>query len=68
MRDGCTSGPNKTASGAQKNRMSLHCSASAPEIALSKHVNVSLTGRSLIAGVIADVSLAISLLISLAIR
>jgi hypothetical protein len=48
--------------------MSPHHSASAPEIALLKHVNISLAGRSLIAGVIADVSLAISLSISPAIR
>jgi hypothetical protein len=48
--------------------MSPHCDASAPEIALSKHVNVSLAGRSSIAGVFADISLAISLSISPAIR
>jgi hypothetical protein len=48
--------------------MSPHRGASAPEIALSKHTDVSLAGRSSIAGVIADVSLAISLSISPAIR
>jgi hypothetical protein len=48
--------------------MSPHGSASAQEIALSKHVKVSLAGRNPIAGVIADVSLAISLSISPAIR
>jgi hypothetical protein len=48
--------------------MSLHRGASAPEIALSKHADVSLAGRSPIAGVIADVLLVISLSISPAIR
>jgi hypothetical protein len=35
------SSPNKTTSGAQKNRMLPHCGASAPEIALSKHIDIS---------------------------
>jgi hypothetical protein len=41
--------------------MSPHGDASAQEIALLKHVKVSLAGRSPITGVIADVSLAILL-------
>jgi hypothetical protein len=45
-----------------------HGGASAQEIVLSKHVKILLAGRSPIAGVITDVSLAISLSISPAIR
>jgi hypothetical protein len=48
--------------------MLLHDSANIQEIALSKHVNDSLAGRSPIAGVIADVSLAILLSLSPVIR
>jgi hypothetical protein len=48
--------------------MSPHGGASAQEIVLLKHVKVLLVGRSLITGVIADVSLVISLSISSAIR
>jgi hypothetical protein len=48
--------------------MSPHGGASAQEIVLSKHVNDSLAGRNPITGVIADVSLAISLSLSLMIH
>jgi hypothetical protein len=48
--------------------MSPHDGASAQEIALSKHVKVLLAGRSPIADVITDVSLAILLSISPVIR
>jgi hypothetical protein len=64
VRDDCTSNSNKTASGVQKNQMSPHCGTSTLEMTLSKYINVSLEGCRLIADIIADILLAILLLIS----